>query len=745
MRKLMWFGIGFSAVCAGGAYLLRGGALIWAAAVFCGLLLLSRAVRKPAVRMGAAALLLGAAVASVWFYGYDTMVVAPARALDQTRQSITLRVDSASWETERGSAVDGTVLLNDRGYKVRLYFQEPVSLIPGDQVSTQVKFRFTDLGGEKAPTFHRGNGILLLAYQNGAFSVTKGAGKLRDLPVILRERSLACIEQTLPESVSGFAKALLLSDRSDLDYTRSSQFSVAGISHIVAVSGLHVSILFALIYWAAGKRRYLTALLGIPVLVLFAAMAGCVPSVVRASLMQILAILALALDREYDPPTALGAAVLLMLMRQPLQITSVGFQLSVASVAGIFLFYRRIHEWLMGIRLGKRGVARFWRRLMAGVSLTVSATILTIPLVAVYFGTISLTAVLTNLLVLPVVSLIFYGTALIGLIGGILPSVGGVLGAVVTILIRYVYGVSRLLSGFPLAAVYTKSVYVMLWIVLCYGVFLLLLRSGGARPLASLMVCTAALAAALGLSYAQIRMDDYRVTALDVGQGACTLLQCNGATYMVDCGGDHGEDAADQAAQTLFSQGIFRLDGLILTHYDEDHVGGVEALAQRMKIGTLYLPDTDGIEGFRRRIEGLEGIGEICPVGEDMTCPIGKGRITIFAPGIGHSDNDRGIAVLFQRENYDTLITGDLTTAQELRLVYEKDLPDCEVLVVGHHGSNGSTSDRLLEAIAPDIAMISVGAENAYGHPGSKTLSRLEYWGCRILRTDQMGDITYRR
>lgn len=150
------------------------------------------------------------------------------------------------------------------------------------------------------------------------------------------------------------------------------------------------------------------------------------------------------------------------------------------------------------------------------------------------------------------------------------------------------------------------------------------------------------------------------------------------------------------------------------------------------------------MEEFCCRLRRISPDVTIIPVSEDMVCSVGEGKITIFAPGPGKSDNDSGIAVLFQRGKYDTLITGDLGTVQEHRLIYEKDLPDCEVLVAGHHGSNHSTSAKLLEHIAPEVVMISVGVDNSYGHPGEQTLRRLAQFGCRILRTDEMGDITYR-
>ena len=146
----MWFSAGFAALCGVGAYLLRGWALLCVAAVLGGMLFLTLCIARPPIRMGMAAFLLGAIAGVIWFYTYDTVVIQPAKALDGTKQEIVLRADSFSWDTERGSAVDGSAVLNGRSYKVRLYFQETAAVLPGDQITAQVRFRFTDKGGENA-------------------------------------------------------------------------------------------------------------------------------------------------------------------------------------------------------------------------------------------------------------------------------------------------------------------------------------------------------------------------------------------------------------------------------------------------------------------------------------------------------------------------------------------------------------------------------------------------------------------
>ena len=748
MRSLMWFTIGFASACAAGAWIFRGMELLILAVVSIAAEIgLAIAARHRKKLLPAAVVLAGMAVGCLWFAGFQSRVLNPAAQLDGRTIPIKVEADSYGWDTEYGTAVKGRLEAGGKTFRVQLYLNEKLEIRPGDRVVTSARMRMTDMGGSKAPTFHRGNGIFLLAYQKEDAQLIPGEPGLRHLPVVLRKGCLDRIDRFFPEDTRGFAKALLLGDREGLTYQNRTDFSVTGISHVVAVSGLHLSMLFAAVYTLAGKRRFSTLVLGVPCALLFAAMVGFTPSVTRSAIMLTLFMLAMALNREYDPPTALSFAVVSMLLGNPLIITSVGFQMSVSSVAGIFLFYRPVRGWIWKQIPGtdRQTIRKPARWLTASVSVTVSATVLSAPLAAYYFGGYSLVGILTNLLVLPVVGVIFCGTFLICICGEIMPLLSGAAAWLISILIRYVLGVSHLLGKVPIAAVYTASPYTVIWLVFLYCLILHLIFGKFRRPILAGCLAVVGLGAALCCAYLEPLLDSYRVSALDVGQGQCVLLQSGGNTFLVDCGGDYDEETADLAAETLLSMGISRIDGLIISHYDRDHCGGAEYLAQRIKIDRAYLPVPREPGPLSDRvIRGLSGT-EIIWMEEDMELRFGESQIRIFAPRPGNSDNESCAAVLFQRGKYDTLITGDLPASRELWLLENQELPDLEVLVVGHHGSKTSTCQELLDQCAPDVAMISAGDGNPYGHPALPVLERLEQAGCRILRTDQMGTITYRR
>ena len=745
MRKLMWFTIGFGAACALCAW-------VWEVPLWCtavpavltmGLMIAGKRVRW---MKRAAAVLLGLAAGFGWFEAYSVFYLDAATALDEQTVGATAQCSDYGYETDYGTAVDATMYVNGRSYRALLYFAGEAEFAPGDYIKGTFRFRVTTPGGAEDATYHQGKGIFLLGYQKEDVQLAK----TDEMPWYLyssklRRQLISLIDGCFPEDASGFAKALLLGDRTDIDYETNTAFKVSGIMHIIAVSGLHVSILFGLIHILGFRKRVPTALIGIPVLILFAAVAGFSPSVTRACIMQILMILAMLFGKEYDPPTELAFSALVMMAMNPLVITSVSFQLSVGCMAGIFLFHEKIYGWMTEkLGCGKKDRLVKVKRWFAGsVSVTLSAMTLTTPLAAYYFGAVSLVGVITNLLTLWAVNFIFYGIILICMAGSLAPAVGLFLARIVSVPIRYVLIAAKTLAKFPLAAVYTRSIYIVIWLAFVYVLLGVFLFSKNRRPGVLFCCGMIGLCLALAASWMEPLTDECRMTVLDVGQGQSIILQSEGKAYLVDCGGSYDEDAADLAAETLFSQGIFRLDGIILTHYDRDHSGGLKYLLTRIPADALFMPDTEDENDIGSALDALAN-GSTILVGDNLVLNYGDTKLTIFGPALTNSDNESSLAVLFQAGNCDILITGDRSDFGERMLMRQMELPQLEILVAGHHGAKSSTCTELLDATHPAIVAISVG-DNSYGHPSDELLARLAEYDCIVYRTDHDGNIIFRR
>ncbi len=745
MRKLVWFALGFAAAAAVTAYLFSGilllllGILLLAAAV------LLRFAFSTDIAKHLAVIVCGAAMGLLWFQIYDMQYLATARQMDQQTAAVSVRCTDYSFYTGYGTGIDGEIVLNGKTYKTRIYLDEEQNIAPGTVLHGLFRFRYTSAGGSKEPTYHRGQGIFLMAYQEETVKIVPPATEgLRYGAARLRHRILNIIETIFPVDVAPFVKALLLGDTTDLDYRTETHLMLSGIRHVAAVSGLHVSILFSLLYFISGRKRFLSAIVGIPCLVIFAALAGFSASVVRACIMQGLMLVALMLNKEYDPPSALGFAVVVMLVANPQSITSVGFQLSVTSVSGIFLFSKRIYSYLTDSKRPWGSINPKLLRFIAGsVSISLASQVFTLPLTALYFGAISLVGPLTNLLCLWAVTYLFCGiiAAVIGAF--IYLPLGRILSWLVSWVARYVLGVSGLLAKIPCAAVFTESIYIVLWLIFCYVILLVFFRMRNKRPMILAACAVLSLCVSLLASWVEPLLDNCRMMVLDVGQGQCILLQSGGKTYMVDCGGDSDDTTADKAAAVLSSQGIYRLDGLILTHSDRDHAGAATRLLSRIPAEVVIVPSQQE-ESLYSQLRTVH-TGRWVQAEQNLQIQWDNAVIRIFTAENPKSENESSLCVLFQYQECDILITGDRSKAGELELLRSNYIPDIDVLVVGHHGAKDATGDLLLGTVKPETAVISVSAYNSFGHPAQEVLQRLHDYGCTVYRTDLHGTVVIRR
>lgn len=746
MRRLMWFTIGFAAASFAGATLYGSWLLLGAVAalLLAGLFAVLR--RKHMWCRVSLLIALGVGIGLGWFALYDHLFVLIPRVADGQTISVSVTASDYSYETDYGSAVNGAVPLNNAEYRVKVYLHTRDEITPGDTVTGTFRFRLTTDGGKEDPTSHRSDGIFLLAYPVGSVRIEKCEKvSLRYYPAIWRQKLLELIREMSDDEAGSFASALLLGDRSGVTYEMNTSFKISGISHIIAVSGLHVSILFGLLYNLLARRRVLSCIVGIPALFFFAAIVGFTPSVTRACIMQSLMLIAMMTEREYDPPTSLAFAVLLMLTVNPLTVLSISFQLSVGCMVGIFLFQEKIRLWMLKPlkRIKGKLLTRLWQGIASSVAVSLSASVITTPFVAYYFGCVSLVGVITNVLIVWVVSFIFYGIILCLAMSLISTWIAGILFRIVSIPIYFVLYTASCLSKLPMAAVYTSNIYVFVWLCDAYVLLAIFLLQKKKQPILLGSCIALILLLSQIFSWLEPLQDDFRVTMLDVGQGQSILLQSDGKTFLVDCGGDDGEEAADITAEALLSRGISRLDGIIVTHYDTDHVGGLKYLMSRIRADRLILPYAEDEKGVAKALTAA-ATGVVEYVQDDLLYAFGSTKMTLFAPLSYYSDNESSICILFQREDCGILITGDLGELGEKVLLRNYSIPEIQLLVAGHHGSAGSTSMALLEATSPEIVLISVGENNRYGHPSDKVLERLKEVGCEIYRTDIHGTIIFR-
>lgn len=756
MRKLCWFAFSFSLAIYMAIYLLSEQWIV-AAGVFLGLTALGGLIFRGKLRKRILISGLGFVVGFCWFGFYNATVRLSAHALiDLSPAVYTFEVREFPRETQYGAVSFSARLETDehQSYNVLLYVndEEALELHPGDRFTANVTLSPSDVRKGESYDYYQSNGIFLICNVKSDFVVLKHSEQIsaKYLPQWVAQKLNRLICDIFDEEYSGFFTALLTGDKSRLSDGLYAAFRRVGLAHIVAVSGLHIGFLSALFVIIIRRKNLLTILMQGILLFFFAAVTGNSPSAVRAAFMASTLLIAPLLGREDDRLTTLSAILLLLLLDCPYAATGVSLQLSFAALLGIILCTEKLNVRLSALvpkHSGKFGkvILRVWKVVIGSLSVSVGATIFTIPLIAFHFGSVSIVAVVANLLTLWAVSATFMLGLMAILVGSLCSAAGILMGKVAIFPARWVIWVARSLSYLPFASVSLLTEELIVWFVVAYAVLLIWVFSKvRIRPFIPISVLLLTFVLTMNVQQKSLRESKMAITVLDVGQGSSTLFYSKGETVLVDCGGNKN-DAGDIAADYIQFMGSSHLDTLILTHCDSDHTNGVAELLERVKVDRVFLPDTIFDEAEQADILRLCEQYD-CEVEllfwEDAVLTFGEAELTIFTPFAGKSRNATCLSVLCSVDDYDVLITGDMDTQAEGLLVKYKNLPDIEFLVVGHHGSKNATSAELLAATKPEIAAISSGY-NTYGHPALEVIERLEEAGCRIYRTDERGTMTF--
>ncbi len=745
--RLVWIAAGFAAAVLGAEYLLPVSGLPYIAAalaVLCFPLLFWKNGRREDILL----LLLSAAVGFLVWRGYYDRHIAPCEALAGQELAVTARV--TDYPAEADGYVRLSVKLTDGAPKERAYFylyaDEAPELEPGDIIAVHLSVvSATERNGRRVHTYTAA-GKCLIGYIRGDIEIT---GRMKNawiyFPLMLGERVKELCRTLFPDDTAAFMTALLTGDKAELyaDAALYGSMRASGVLHVVAVSGLHVSVLVELIQMLFGRGKR-TGLLCLPVMAAFVFLSGCGASVVRAAVMEAIVIFAPVVGRERDGPSGLSAALLLLLLINPMAAGSAALQLSFSCMLGFVAVEPGLSAWMRRRLPMKNGVVRI---LAKSVGATFCASVFSLPVAAAYFGAVPLFAAAANLLTLPVVTFCFGMGYAVCAVGALLPAVGAALGYGVGLFARWCLLVYKAIAAIPFACLYTVSAGVVVWLVFSYAVAIAwyILRRRGVRILAviPLELCVIGLCAVLmtgGFS-----LGAGAVTVLDVGQGECVALTDGSAAVIVDCGGSGLDNAGDVAADWLLSQGKTRVDALVLTHLHEDHANGVETLLARMPVDRLILPaDADDGDGMLETVLAAARAQEteIMLLEEELVARVGSLSLTLMLPQADEDDeNERGIVALADFPEGRALVMGDAGADAELALLGRLLVPDVDVLVVGHHGSKTASSAIFLRAAQAETAIVSVGY-NTYGHPAEETLERLSEYCPSIRRTDEDGTVT---
>ncbi|RJQ84623.1 MAG: DNA internalization-related competence protein ComEC/Rec2 [Desulfobacteraceae bacterium] len=700
----------------------------------------------------------------------------PPEGTDMRRQ-FTLRADHL-YRGQRAIAVRGKIRVSVRGETERLH--------RGDRVTVSGHLHairsFCNPDGFAYERYMALQGVHARLYTEAERMRIEPAGHLgwRGRVDEIRRNLALRMDRALgdfPPASVHLLQALTLGERGGLDEELKEAFSRAGVSHVLAISGLHVGMVavaaFAffsrLLVWMPALRergwvRRSAALLSLLPIVGYGLLAGLSPSTQRAVLMAAVFLLTFWIGRPHDWLNALAAAALVILMVAPPALMSVSFQLSFAAVLAILLGMRTLPFptaqpadplWR---RWGGRGIA------FLGVSLL--AVWGTAPLVMRYFNQVCWVGPLSNLLVVPLVGFWVVPAGLLGILCTPFGAgVSGVCWKAAAFGLNVIVAWVQAIAGFDFAAssVVTPTLLEMaLFYLLTATLFLWKHRS---LRIAGLAVVIAAGAADAGYWLARrFTGRQMTVTAVDVGQGSANVLQLPGGyTVLVDGGGFSDNSAFDIGravlAPYLWSNKIKTIDLIILTHANSDHLNGLLFILRRFKVHRIWSnhesAPTAGY-GQWQEIIAKRAIEHIAFDRLPLQTNYGPVRLEILGPlqdfllrraaEPWRDANNNSLVVRASWKELSFLFTGDIMVQAENELLrrHGAERLQSTIFFVPHHGSKSSSSTAFIQAVQPREGIIAAGWNNRFNFPDPAVLQRLEQAGCRVWRTDQCGAVTIR-
>lgn len=608
-----------------------------------------------------------------------------------------------------------------------------------------------------------------------------GAAAVRGL-IALRARGRRVLDHALPEPEAALATGVLLGDDNGLPRAVADAFQRTNTTHVIAISGANIALLVGVLQLALRRwrRRRLAAAATIGVVAAYTLLVGADPAVVRAAIMGALAVFAVSVDRRAEAVTALGLAGVGMTAWRPAVVGDLGFQLSFAATAGLIAFAGRLTAAVdaLAARRGGGVVGPAVRDVLnAAVLVTLAAQLTTWPIVARHTGQLAAAGLAANALIVPVQPAVMgLGAATIAA-GLVAPPLGRAVGAVAWLPLAWTVRVVEAFAGLPAASLAWRPP-----IALVAGYYAAVLavalpdarravlarardvagrardavRQPGARRDQARWAALALAAAAAALAWrgALAQPDGLlHVVALDVGQGDAILVVApNGRRMLVD--GGPSPSAVLDGLGRRFAPWDRRLDVVVLTHPDADHVGGLPAVLGRYRVAHVVQPDvahdtpdarawaaavtSEGAavwsarRGLRLTLDGAAGVAA-----EVRWPPPGDLAAAIGAPE--PATNDHSVVLTIGYGAARVLLTGDIEAGVERALVRSGLDLRADVLKVAHHGSATSSGAAFLAAVAPRLAVVSVGADNRFGHPDPGVLDRLG--PTTVRRTDVDGAV----
>ncbi len=543
----------------------------------------------------------------------------------------------------------------------------------------------------------------------------------------IREHYRESMAQVMSREDAAAIFAMLFGGYAGLNPELVEDFQTTGIVHILSVSGAHMSLLAMATAWLCTILKFprgLTFALGFFIIGTYAILSGLLPQVLRSATMGILIFFAKTLDAEAEGARLLTLTALAMLINQPLLLFDISFQLSFSATAGLMYLSEDLQKIF-------ERLPKFFSEPM---SMTIAAQAASLPIIIWYFNQISLSSVLANVFVMPLLEIVIVGGLLGGIFSAVVPIAGKIFFAGEALIFGAGAELNRVFANLPFSAVQVPTLGILAGIF--YYVALIFRRAEILLPIIFLVA----------LNF--FKAGDVEVSFVDVGQGDCAVVFTPERKCLIFDTGGVREKVFDVGGRVvvpyLKHENIRAVEKIFLTHVHEDHSGGAGSVIKKFPVGEII---TAG--------ESKSEYAAVFGIAEEYLPPLRQGHAgekfsvdgveveILFAPSVG-SGNEISNVYRVRYGEITFLITGDLVKEIESQILHEGIDVSSTVLKVGHHGSATSSSEEFLRAVKPKCSIICVGYGNNFGHPRAEVLERLENLPTKIYRTDRDGLIKFK-
>ena len=579
-------------------------------------------------------------------------------------------------------------------------------------------------------------------------------------------------KKILGDKNAGSLSAMVLGDKRGLDEEIKELYQENSISHLLSISGLHISLLGGAVFLFLRRLKVsfsFPLITSSIILIIYGAFTGFSVSTSRAIVMMSVLFISFVIGKSYDLPSGLALAALILIVMNHRVIYQSGFLLSFFAVIGIFYIMPELLYIFKVDIYHKRGIIKGLHLLLASIISSISVLLATLPIVLNNFYEVSLTGILLNIIVIPLMSLV----VITGLLGGFVALVSETMGSFILGITHYILNLYtlfcrlgdrltflRLIIGKP-----DKWQIVLYYLILVIVFYFLALkrRENKLRSLknnlsegynTSKRIVVTGLMTFTSFLIIAYKPREFSINMLDIGQGDCFVVNDgNNDIYISDCGSTTVQNVGKtRLLPFLKSKGWGKVDTIFISHMDKDHVNGVNDLLKCAEITIGRIIISASYKSDKLNCAELEELKELAKMRDIKLFYMKKGDEIVgkdisfrcIYPTGEEDIKDQNEASIVMRMDYkelSMLFTGDIAGSTEEKIIEgsDRDTLDCDILKVCHHGSKNSSTDDFLKKVSPKLYLISCGLMNRYGHPHRDTLSRMTEEGGRILRTDHMG------